>query len=92
MLDNARVDHLLHKVRRRIAGLHVLLQRHHLLLQLMDLLDPRLIFGFLLLRRLLVCPDLSDGPSSLARHLEHVGGLALGDYKKEQIREKSRRQ
>ena len=89
MLDNARIDHLLHEVRRRIACLHVLLQRHHLLLEFMDLLNSGLIICFLLSRRLLVGADLGEGSSSLARHFEHVGGLALGDCKKKLVKEKA---
>ena len=80
MLDDAGVDHLLHEVSRRIARLHVLLESHDLLLELVDLLDPGLIICFLLGCRFLVGLDLSKSTSPLARDLQHVGRDSLGNY------------
>ena len=72
MLDYARVDHLLHEVRRRFARLHVLLKLQDLLLELMDLLHPCLVLGLLLCSSFLIRLDLLEGSSSLACDLHHV--------------------
>ena len=81
MLDDAGVDHLLHEVGRSIARLHVLLELHHLLLELVDLLEPGLVLLFLERRGLLISLDLGESTSPFAGDLEHVRRDALGDYK-----------
>ena len=81
MLDDARVDHLRDEIGCSLAGFVLLLDSHQSLLEFMDLLNPRFVLRFLLSGRLLVGFDLGDSSSSLARNLEHVGGLALGYYK-----------
>ena len=72
--DHSGVDHLRHQVRGHLASFVVLLQGHHLLLELMDLLEPSLVLGFLEGRSFLVGLDLSESASPLAADLQHVGG------------------
>ena len=72
--DHSGVDHLRHQVRGHLASFVVLLQGHHLLLELMDLLEPSLVLGFLQGRSFLVGLDLSESASPLAADLQHVGG------------------
>ena len=57
--NHSGVDHLRHQVRGHLASFVVLLQGHHLLLELMDLLEPSLVLGFLEGRSFLVGLDLN---------------------------------
>ena len=66
LLDDPGVDHLRHEVGGHLASFIVLLQRHHLLLQLMDLLDPGLILRLLLRCGFLVGLYLGESASPLA--------------------------
>ena len=80
MVNQTAVDHLGHEVGRHLARLVLLLERHHLRLELLDLLDPGLVLRFLLGRCFLVGLDLRQGASSLAADLQHVGRDAFRVY------------
>ena len=73
LLDQACVDQLGHQVSCERTSLHVLRQRHYLLLEGLDLCILGLLLFFLFGSSLLVSLHLCMSPAPLAGDLQHVG-------------------
>ena len=73
LLDQAIVDQLGHQVGCERTSLHVLRQRHDLLLECLDLCILGLLLFFLLGSSLLVSLHLRMSPAPLTGDLQHVG-------------------
>ena len=82
VLDDSSADELLHHFGGERAGLHVFLQLHDLLLQRMDFIILRGLFGLLLRGLCLVLLDLLLGAAPLRGCLQHVRRDALGGCQK----------
>ena len=77
VLNEAGVDELAHHVGGQLAGLGILGQLHHLLLQGVDLCILGILLGYLLSSSLLGSLNLCLGAASLGADLKHVRRHAL---------------